>query len=86
MTLTRHGVARLVEMHAPVSIVTPNVERMPNSENRTKEFLARAYQKLPFALPSSIAQKQISDRAEKFADNLFKEVAKEATTAKRRLR
>lgn len=82
----RHGVARLVGMSAPVSICTPTVERMPSSEERTKRYLARAYEKLPFALPSDQAQKQLSDRAENFAETLLKEASDEPTTSKRRIR
>jgi len=47
----RHGVARMVGMNAPVSIVTPEVVKMPSSPERTKRFLDRHYKKLPFALP-----------------------------------
>jgi hypothetical protein len=82
----RHGVARMVGMSAPVSIVTPEVLKMPSSDERTKRFLDRHYAKLPFALTHSQAEKQISERAAKFADELFKEVESEATTAKRRIR
>lgn len=49
----RHGVARLVGMSAPVSIVTSTVHKMPGTAERTKRFLKRAYENLPFALPSA---------------------------------
>jgi hypothetical protein len=82
----RHGVARLVGMNAPVSLVTPDVEKMPSSPERTKRFLDRCYEKLPFALPSEKARKQVADRAENFADELFKESAGEISITKRRIR
>jgi hypothetical protein len=81
----RHGVGRLVGMNAPVSIVTPEVEKMPSSPERTKRFLDRCYEKLPFALPREKARKQVEERAERFADELFKETAKDVLTAKRRI-
>jgi hypothetical protein len=82
----RQGVARLVGMSAPVSIHTPTVERVPSSEERTKRYLDRCYEKLPFALPLATAQKQLADRAENFAERLFNEVADAPITAKRRIR
>jgi hypothetical protein len=82
----RQGVARLVGMSAPVSLYTPTVETMPGSEERTKAFLSRCYEKLPFALPSAQAQKQLAERAETFTDTLFREFADEPITAKRRVR
>ncbi|MCI0560265.1 MAG: type IV secretory system conjugative DNA transfer family protein, partial [Nitrososphaera sp.] len=82
----RQGVARLVGMSAPVSIYTPTIPKMPSTNERVKRFLDRCYEKLPFALSSAIAKKQIADRIENFADTLFKEVAAEPVTAKRRVR
>jgi len=67
----RHSVARLVGMRAPVSIKTPTVQKMPSSKEMVQEFLERAYQKLPFALPAPKAQKQIEEREQKFADGVF---------------
>lgn len=81
----RCGVARMVGMNAPVSIMTPEVVKMPSSQERTKRFLERHYGKLPFALTSGQAEKQIKERAEKFADELFKEAADDISTAKRRI-
>jgi hypothetical protein len=73
-------------MNAPVSLYTPNVEKMPSSEERRKRFLDRCYEKLPFALPSAKAQKQLTDRAENFADTLLKEAEDAPVSAKRRIR
>jgi hypothetical protein len=81
----RHGVARLVGMNAPVSLVTPDVEKMPSSPERTKNFLDRCYEKLPFALPSEKARKQVVERAENFADKIFREATDNVPTTKRRL-
>jgi len=82
----RQGVARIVGMSAPVSIVTPEVERMPSTPERVKQFLDRQYAKLPFALSGSQAYKQITDRAEKFGAELFREASQEPVTVKRRIR
>jgi hypothetical protein len=82
----RHGVARLVGMTAPVSIVTLTVDKMPTSAERKKRFLQKVYEKLPFALPAATAQKQLADRASTFTDNLFRELADEPVAAKRRIR
>lgn len=82
----RQGVARMVGMNAPVSIFTPEVSKKPGDEKRAKAFLEKCYKKLPFALPSAEAQKQIADRAASFADLLFKEAADEPKSAKRRIR
>jgi hypothetical protein len=81
----RQGVARLVGMRAPVSIYTPEVRKRPGGEKRAKKFLEKCYAKLPFALASADAQKQIRERAESFAETLFKEAADEPKTAKRRV-
>jgi hypothetical protein len=75
----------MVGMNAPVSIVTPEVVKMPSSQERTKRFLDRHYGKLPFALPYEKAQRQVVDRAEKFAEELFREIDNIPTT-KRRVR
>ena len=65
----RQGVARLVGMNAPVSIYTPEVSKRPGNEKRTKRFLEKCYKKLPFALPTAQAQKQITDRSRLFASS-----------------
>jgi hypothetical protein len=83
----RQGVARLVGMNAPVSIYTPDVRKRPGNEKRTQRFLEECYAKLPFALPTAEAQKQITDRADTFAETLLlKESADEPASAKRRIR
>lgn len=82
----RHGVSRLVGMNAPVSILTPEVLKMPPPKDRIKKYLDRHFEKLPFALPSGQAHKQIADRAEKFADEVFKEAAQEPAVTKRRIK
>ena len=61
----RHGVARLVGMRAPLNIVTPVIERMPGLREQVDVFLERVYGKLPFALRSSDAQKQIEERQQR---------------------
>jgi len=65
---------------------TQDVQKMPSSPERTKQFRDRCYEKLPFALPSEKAQRKIADREGKFADELFKEGAAEPISVKRKLR
>jgi len=81
----RQGVARLVGMNAPVSLFTPTIQKMPSTAERTQRFLARCYEKLPFALSGAQAKKQVTARAETFAEVLFKEAADEPAI-KRRIR
>jgi Helicase HerA, central domain len=64
----RHGVARLVGMHKPVTIVTPTVERTPANAKIEKSYLTRRYRKLPFALRRAEALKAIDDRERKMAE------------------
>lgn len=82
----RQGVARVVGMNAPVSIATPDIPKVPNSEIRRRRYLERRYAKLSFALPRMEAQKQIDARDEGFAEALLKDNLSEPTTAKRRIR
>lgn len=82
----RQGVARLVGMSAPVSLHTPTIAQMPSSEARLKAFLDSCYAKLPFALPKATAQKQVAERAEGFAHDLFAETSKEPVVTKRKVR
>jgi hypothetical protein len=69
----RQGVARLVGMNAPVSLLTPNVEKMPGTAERTKKYLEQCYQKLPYVLPGVEARKRLADRAANLSDTLIKE-------------
>jgi hypothetical protein len=82
----RQGVARMVGMSAPVSIYTPEVSKKPGSVERTKRFLEKCYKKLPFALPTAEAERQISERAENFVARVMETAADEPATAKRRIR
>jgi hypothetical protein len=82
----RHGVARLTGMSAPVSIVTPEVVQMPSTPERIKKFLDLHYAKLPFALTSATAQKQIAQRKQEITELLLKPSAQEPKSAKRKLR
>lgn len=82
----RHGVGRLVNMSAPVSIETPTIQQVPSSPERTKTFIDRCYSKLPFALSSEAAKKQLADRAANFAESLFKDTREEPVSQKRRIR
>jgi hypothetical protein len=82
----RQCIGRLVNMRAPLSLVTPTVRDTPASEARVKRYLERCYKKLPFALPSAKAQQLLADRDQTFVENLLKEFADEPKTAKRRIR
>jgi len=82
----RQGVARLVGMAAPASIRTPTIESMPGSAERTKRYLADCYSKLPFALTTEAAQKQISERAENIVSTLTNAFGDEPKTARRKLK
>jgi hypothetical protein len=61
----RHGVARLVGMRTPLAIVTPTVKKTPATKKMENSFLTRSYEKLPYALPSAEADKQIKERDQK---------------------
>jgi hypothetical protein len=81
----RHGVARLVGMRAPLNIVTPIVERKPTSKAIAASFLTRLYEKLPFALRSEEADKQIKDRQEKIVAGLTREASAEKIAVRRKI-
>lgn len=68
----RHGVARLVGRSAPVTIVTPTIQKTPADEKMEQSFLNKVYKKLPFAMPSAEADKQIKDREQKLSVGLLK--------------
>lgn len=80
----RHGVARVVGMRVPATIVTPTVNKMPTTREMTEVFLKHAYEQLPFALPSIEADRQIREREEKFAEGFHKGTG-EPVTAKRKI-
>jgi hypothetical protein len=81
----RQGAARIVGMSAPVSIVTPSVHSMPKNSDRLRRYLDRCYRKLPFAISTATAQKQIADRTQKFSNDIFNEATSEPTRAKRNI-
>lgn len=58
---------------------------MPTSPEMAKHYLDRCYEKLPFALRSERAKAQIVERAEGFADELFREAAQEPVKMKRKI-
>jgi hypothetical protein len=81
----RHGVARLVGMRAPLNIVTPIVEKKPTSKEMTASFLTRVYEKLPFALKSAVAHKQIEDRQQKIIGGSAHAADAEPVATKRKI-
>lgn len=82
----RFNVTRLVGMKAPVALRTPDVAKMPGSEERTRRFIDGCYGKLPFALSGGDAQKRLAERAETIHATLTKSFAGEPSIAKRKLR
>jgi len=80
----RHAVARIVGMRAPVTIVTPTVEKTPADAKMERSFLTRQYKKLPFALPTNEAHTAIADRERKIAEGLSKGMS-EPTEIRRRI-
>jgi len=81
----RQGVARLVGMHAPVSLHTPTVSKMSTSKEMTKRYLDRCYEKLPFALPREKAQQQLATRDSTLVESLLNEATAEPKSAKRKI-
>ena len=81
----RHGVARLVGMRTPVTIVTPTIQKTPADGKMANSFLTRSYKKLPFALPTAQAHKAIADREQKMAGHLLRNPA-EPISVKRRIK
>jgi len=79
----RHGIAKLIGMRSPFNIVTPIVEKKPTSKEMTALFLTRSYQKLPFALPSAEADKQIRDRQDKIAGRSLQDASEPKMTGRK---
>ena len=77
----RHSVARIVGMKAPVVLRTPTIAKLPGTEARVREYLTHRYMRLPYAMRSSVAKKQLAARAE----NLTKPPASEPDTSKRKI-
>lgn len=78
----RQGVARLVEMSAPVSMFTPTINPVPKSAERIERYTQKLLAKLDFALPIAEAQKRIANREQSIAAA----IAGEPVSAKRRLK
>lgn len=68
-----------------MSICFPKVHKMPASPERTKAYLDRCYEKLPFAVSGEKAKQQVVERAEEFENDLLTQVADDLASAKRRL-
>jgi Helicase HerA, central domain len=82
----RHGTAKLVGMRSPFNIVTPIVEKKPTSKEMTASFLTRVYEKLPFALPSAEAHKQIKERHEKIISGAGRDSEAEEIVVRRKIK
>jgi len=79
----RHGVARLVGKRAPENIVTPTVDKKPTTKEMADSFLIRLYERLPFALPSAEAYKQIEERQLKISGGSASIEAEPVTTRRK---
>jgi hypothetical protein len=77
----RHSVARIVGMKTPVVLRTPTIKKTLGTEARAREYLTHCYMRLPYAMRSSVAKKQLVARAE----NLAKPPAREPATSKRNI-
>ncbi|MFA5168466.1 MAG: type IV secretion system DNA-binding domain-containing protein [Candidatus Omnitrophota bacterium] len=82
----RQSVARLVGMSAPVSLYTPEVNKLPTSEKLMTDYVETLYKNMPFALPCDKALQKLKERAEGFAKTFVNDAADAPTTAKRRIR
>ena len=81
----RHGVAKLVGMRSPFNIVTPTVTKKPTSKEMTNSFLTGVYEKLPFALRSTEAHKQIEERQQKIIAGSMRAAAAEPVATRRKI-
>jgi hypothetical protein len=81
----RHGIARLVGTTKPVNIVTPTIQKKPTSKEMADSFLTRVYDKLPFALKSAEAHKQIEDRQKKILDGFSQAAETEPVAVRRKI-
>jgi hypothetical protein len=79
----RHGVAKLVGMRAPVNLVTPFIDKKSTTKRMKDSFLIHKYEKLPFALRSEEAHRQIAERQKKIISDA-KPAAKQEEIAFRR--
>lgn len=71
------GEASLRVMRDPMSLVTPTTRTTPAGDSRVKRYLEQYYKKLPFALQSAQAQKQLADRAKTITEKLLNETSQE---------
>lgn len=81
----RHSVARIVGMSAPVSLATPTVHAVPTSTTRSAQYVARCFERLPFALPGAIARQRILDRGGQLSTLLKEWQDQEPMTARRKI-
>ncbi len=81
----RHGVAKLVGMRSPFNIVTPTVDKKPTSKEMAHSFLTRVYEKLPFALRSTEAHRQIEERQQKIVSGTAHETKAEEILVRRKV-
>jgi uncharacterized protein DUF87 len=81
----RHGIAKLVGMRSPFNIVTPTIEKKPTSKEMAASFLTHAYEKLPFALKSTEAHKQIVERQQKIISGAGSDTETEEIAVRRKI-
>jgi hypothetical protein len=68
----RQGVVRLKGSPRPQTFVTPTVDRTPANREMVDSYLNSAYAKLPFALPSVNADREIKEREAQFLRTLHR--------------
>jgi hypothetical protein len=81
----RHSVARIVGSKGPAVVQTPTIKSPPGSEVRTKEYLARCYARLPYAVRSALAKKQLENRAATVVEEITKKKPGEPSSSGRRV-
>jgi len=81
----RHGVTKIVGVRAPVNIVTPFVEKMPTPKKMIDSYLTSRYEKLPFALRSEDAHRQIKERDQKFISGAGRTTEPEEIAVRRKI-
>ena len=72
-------------MRSPFNIVTPTVTRHPTTPKMAQSYLTRVYEKLPFALRSTEAHKQIEERQQKIMAGQTHETKTEEIPVRRRI-
>lgn len=81
----RHFVTRIVGAKAPLVVRTPTIEKLPGTAARVRDYLNSRYLRLPYAMRSSLAKKQLTEREGAIKEQLKKPSAGEPATSKRKV-